>query len=268
EGAVALFVQGCAGDVNPAFYKHVDHPRDAEPLGNLLGHSTLKALRGVKPRDDSRLTVIGETIRLPRADFASRIRALEAERSRLLDSLQGTTLSLKTFLPLAVKHGLSAEFPSYYSHGYLHEKAMGRDGLSRLDAENRANMRAYVRNVEIMEGLTRVKTNLALLRKHEAKYAHEKDPDVTVELAGLRVGDFVLVTFPGELTVRIGLDLKKRSPYPLTFVAGYTNGYVFYAPTDEQLRNSGAAQEDCDCLLAPGWQSIFEKAADRLLKRL
>ena len=30
----------------------------------------------------------------------------------------------------------------------------------------------------------------------------------------------------------------------MTFVAGYTNGYIYYAPTAEQLLNPGAAQED------------------------
>jgi len=48
NGAIALFVQGCAGDINPAFYKEVDLPRDAEPLGNMLGLSTLKGVRSIK----------------------------------------------------------------------------------------------------------------------------------------------------------------------------------------------------------------------------
>ena len=47
EGTVALFLQGCAGDINPVRYKDVDQPRDAEPLGNLLGLSTLRALRDI-----------------------------------------------------------------------------------------------------------------------------------------------------------------------------------------------------------------------------
>ena len=44
DGTLALFLQGCAGDINPVWYKDVDHPRDAEPLGNMLG---LSALQGV-----------------------------------------------------------------------------------------------------------------------------------------------------------------------------------------------------------------------------
>ena len=77
-----------------------------------------------------------------------------------------------------------------------------------------------------------------------------------------------LVTFPGELTVRIGLNIKQRSPHKLTFVAGYTNGYIYYTPTAEQLLNVGGAQEDSDCILAPEWQALFESKVAELLKKL
>jgi hypothetical protein len=87
-------------------------------------------------------------------------------------------------------------------------------------------------------------------------------------VVALRIGDFVLVTFPGELTVRIGLGIKRRSPHKNTFVAGYTNGYIYYAPTAEQLRNLGAAQEDSECVLAPEWQEIFEAKVAELLKKI
>jgi hypothetical protein len=268
DGTVALFVQGCCGDINPVFYKAVDHPRDAEPLGNLLGLSTLRALRGVRAREDARLKVVNQTIELPRADFARRITSLEAERMSLLESLKGTSLNLKTFLPLVVKYRLSAEFPSYYPHGYLHEEARGRDSLRRLDAENRRNIEQYIHNIHIMEELTRIQTNLALLRKHQADNTAAAKKTIDVEVLGLRIGDFVLVTFPGELTVQIGLNIKKLSPHQRTFVAGCTNGYIYYAPTAEQLQNPGAAQEDCDCLLAPGWQKLYEEQVAEILKKL
>jgi hypothetical protein len=267
-GAIALFVQGCGGDINPIGYKDVDHPRDAEPLGNMLGLSTLKAIREASTVADGRLTVINETIDLPRADLAQRIAEVEAEERRLLDSLTGTSLNLKTFLPLAVKYGVSGEFPSFYSHRYLHEAAIGRDDLARLDAENRNNMQAYIANINTMEELTRTRTNLALLKMHQAQNVAAGKRTVTVELVALRVGDFVLLTFPGELTVRIGLGLKSASPHPHTFVAGYTNGYIYYAPTAEQLQNVGRAQEDSDCILAPEWQAQFEERALGMLARL
>ena len=61
DGAIALFLQGCGGDINPVGYKDVHEPRDAEPLGNMLGLSALKAVRKIECRDAGRLTVINET---------------------------------------------------------------------------------------------------------------------------------------------------------------------------------------------------------------
>ncbi|MFQ5731882.1 MAG: hypothetical protein ACE5KM_08000 [Planctomycetaceae bacterium] len=268
EGTVALFLQGCGGDINPVLYKDVNNPRDAEPLGNMLGLSTLKGVRKTKTRNDGRLKVLNQTIKLPRADVAQRIADMQTERDRLVRSLKGTTLNLKTFLPLAVKYSLSREYPSYSSHRYLHEKKMGRSHLQRLDALNRTAMQQYVRNIHTMEQLTRLQTNLTLLKKRHASKLAAGSRTIDVEVVGLRVGEFVLVTFPGELTVRIGLNIKKASPHKPTFVAGYTNGYIFYAPTAEQLRNVGGAQEDSDCLLAPEWQKLYERKVLKMLKKL
>ena len=268
EGTIALFLQGCAGDVNPVWYKDVDHLRNAEPLGNMLGLSTLQALRKVQSKEDGRLKLINQIIELPRADVAQRIISMEAEQTKLLQSLRGTSLSLKTFIPLVVKYNLSSEFPAYYSHRYLHDKALGRNDLDRLDAENRRNMARYIHNIHTMEQLTRIQTNLALLRKHQADNLAAEKRTIDVELVGLRIGDFVLLTFPGELSVQIGLNIKKTSPHELTFVAGYTNGYIYYAPTAKQLRNVGRAQEDSDCLLAPQWQMLYEDKAAQMLREL
>ena len=66
EGSMAFFLQGCAGDINPVLYKEVARPHDAEPLGNRLGLSTLKALRKIRCGDTGGLKVLNETIELPR----------------------------------------------------------------------------------------------------------------------------------------------------------------------------------------------------------
>ena len=197
DGAVALFLQGCAGDINPVYYKDVDHPRDAEPLGNMLGLSALQALREVQTLDDSRLSVLRETISLPRANTAARIAAMEAEQTRLVESLQGTSLNLKTFLSLTAKYSLAPEYPSYYAHGYMHDAATGREDLTKLDTENRRNMEQYAANIATMEKLTRLRTNLDLLRKHHTAKVAAGASTIDVEVLGVRVGDFVLVTFPG-----------------------------------------------------------------------
>lgn len=265
EDTIALFLQGCGGDINPVLYKDVNNPRDAEVLGNMLGLSTLQGLKNIRGSGGGELKVLRETVELPRADLAGRIASLQAEQIQLLGALKGTSLNLKTFIPLYVKYNLSRGFPSYYSHRYLHEEMMGRDGLSKLDAENRANMDRYVENIYAMEQLTRIQINLDLLKKHQARNVAAGSSSIEVEMMGLRVGNFVLVTFPGELSVEIGLNIKKRSPHKFTFVAGVTNGYIYYTPTAEQLKNRGGAQEDSDCMLAPEWQRIFEDKVKDIL---
>lgn len=269
DGAIALFLQGCAGDINPAQYKDVHNPRDAEPLGNMLGLSAIRAWKKIQTRPDVKLQLVNETLALPRAaDWDQRIAALQIQEEKLLQALKGTSLNFKTFLPLYVQYKVSSDFPSYYSHRYLHDRAIGRDDLDKLDAENRANMEQYLQNIQTMEQLTRLQVNLDLLKMHQAQTVAAGSKTLDVELAGIRIGDFVLVTFPGELTVEIGLNIKRKAPSPLTFVAGYTNGYIYYAPTEKQRRNPGFAQEDCDCLLAPEWQSLFEDRAQAILQKL
>ena len=228
----------------------------------------MKAVRSIPSRDGAALRMINETLSLPRADLTQRIDSLQAEQTRLVQSLKGTSLNLKTFLSLTAKYNLASEFPSYYSHRYLHDTQLGRDDLPRLDAENRRNMQQYVQNIYAMEELTRVQTNLELLKMHHAQNLAAGTGTIDVEVVGLRVGEFVLITFPGELSVQIGLNIKQASPHDTTFVAGYTNGYIYYTPTAEQLANAGAAQEDCDCVVAPEWQKIFEDKVAEILKRL
>ena len=234
----------------------------------MLGLSTLRAVREIKCKLDSQLVVHNEVIKLPRAGLAKRISAIEAQREKLMNSLKGTFLNLNTCLPLTVTYKLSSDFPSLNSYRYLHERKMGRDNLDKMDATNRVNMQAYIRNIHTMEQITRINTNLQLLKTHQKNGYDVGNRIIDVEVVGLRVGDFVLTTFPGELSVRIGLNIKKASPHNFTFVAGYSNGYIYYAPTAEQLHNVGGAQEDSDCLLAPEWQKIFEDKAGEIIRKL
>lgn len=268
-GAVAFFVQGCGGDINPVRYKEVSRPADAEPLGALLGASVLAAIQKIEPKSDSQLRALNQIIAVPRgSDYEKRIAAIEAEQRKLLAALKPTNINFKTFLPRLLEQKLSPDFPSHYSQSYLHDKMLGRDAVEKLDADNRASVEAYLANIETMERLTRLNTNLALLKKHLEQTKAAGKPALDAEICGLRIGDFKLVTFPGELTVQIGLNIKKAAGDPHAFVAGYTNGYIYYTPTAEQRNNTGYAQEDCDTLVAPEWQAVFESTAVQMLRQL
>jgi hypothetical protein len=269
DEALAFFVQGCGGDINPVRYKETSRPPDAEPLGNLLGLSVLRGARRIETRATGELKIRNEMISLPRgADLELRIAAIHNEQQKLLAFLKPTNINFKTFVPLFLQQKLSAEHPSHFSQAYLHDEALGRNPIARLDADNRAGIEAYLQNIQTMEQLTRLNTNLALLKLHLAQNQAAMKPTIDVEIVGVRIGEFKLITFPGELTVQIGLNIKHAANDPHVFVAGYTNGYIYYTPTVEQRNNTGYAQEDCDCLVAPEWQKLFETRAIEILKKL
>lgn len=268
-GAMAFFIQGCGGDINPVRYKEVTRPADAEPLGTMLGASVLSAARQIETKAAGALKVSNETISVPRAaDYENRIGAIEKEQAKLLAALKPTNINFKAFLPLLLQHKLWPEFPSHHSQSYLHDQALDRKGISQLDADNRVLVENYLANLQVMEQLTRLNTNLALLKRHLAETKAAGKPTLDVEVCGLRVGDFKLVTFPGELTVQVGLNIKSLAKDEHAFVSGYTNGYIYYTPTVAQRNNTGYAQEDCDTLVAPEWQAIFEAKALEVLRRL
>ncbi|HBJ82446.1 MAG TPA: hypothetical protein DDZ88_00930 [Verrucomicrobiales bacterium] len=264
-GAMAFFVQGCGGDINPVHYKEVSRPANAEPLGTMLGASVLAAMRQFEPQNDATLKISREVIALPRAaDFEQRISNIENEQRGLVAALKPTNINFKTFLPLLMQHKLWPETPSHYAQGYLDNAKP----LQQLDTDNKVLVEAYLGNLAVMEKLTRLNANLALLKRHLAETKAANSPTLDAEVCGLRVGAFKLVTFPGEVTVQVGLNIKKAAQDANAHVSGYTNGYIWYTATEQQRRNPGYAQEDCDVIVAPEWQKLFETKAVEVLKRL
>ena len=261
DGAIALFVQGCGGDINPVRYKEVSRPADAEPLGNMLGLSVLRAVRKIA-------TEAGRRARRS-ATRSSPCRAVPTSNggsTRSRPSRRGSGTSLKADepqlqdLPAAAGPAvqLSPDFPSHHSQRYLHDQSLGRDDLPKLDADNRANMEAYLENIQIDGAAHARNTNLALLQKHQARNRGRRQATLDVEMVGaarrrLRAGHVPRRTDGPDRP-----EHQEGSPHDrTTFVAGYTNGYIYYTPTAEQRKNTGCAQEDCDCLVAPDGRRSF-----------
>jgi hypothetical protein len=268
-GAMGFFVQGCGGDINPVRYKEVTRTADAEPLGTMLGATVLAAARKIETKGDGALRVSNEVVSVPRAaDYEQRMARIEAEQKKLMAALKPTNINFKSFLPMLLQHKLWPDTPSHYSQSYLHDEALDKKAILQLDADNRVLVESYLANIEIMERLTRLNANLALLKMHLKQTQAAGENTLDAEVCGLRVGDFKLVTFPGEVTVQVGLNIKKAAKDERAFVSGYTNGYIWYTPTVEQRLNTGYAQEDCDTLVAPEWQKIFETKALEVLGQL
>ncbi len=105
-----------------------------------------------------------------------------------------------------MKYAASPDYPSGASDEYHQEEAAGRKDLRQLDAENRKRIETYRRNAENMDRLTTIRTNLQIMQEQLDKLGSGPIP---VEIQAIRIGDFVLVTFPGEPFVEVGLRIKR-----------------------------------------------------------
>ena len=270
NGAIALYMQGAAGDVTPIVYKDVNAPKQDEIHGTLLGLSTLQGWRNTAVKKDAGISIIREELSLPaRTDIQKHIDDLEAQKVVILDYFKGegcgahgagTKLNFKAFLPLYIKYMMSPEYPSDYSYRYMQEEKIGVNDMKMMDADNKRDMEKYMNCIYMMEELLVTEANLGYL-----KNSQPENP-VKAEMMALKVGDFILVTFSGEVFSQIGLNIKKASPYEYTFVSGYTNGSVGYSPTPDAY--AGDAYEVSLAKLAPEWIKIFEEKALEMVKKL
>jgi hypothetical protein len=82
-------------------------------------------------------------------------------------------------------------------------------------------------------------TNAVDKRLLELVGQHDPDGRDPREVQALRIGDAVICGAPGEYFVEWGLEIKKWSPFPYTFIAELANDWVGYIPTYEAFRRGG-----------------------------
>lgn len=88
-----------------------------------------------------------------------------------------------------------------------------------------------IKDKAAIEKLPRLAQNYA---RSVVSAAERPEDQLTVQIQAIRIGDFAVCGIPFETFVEIGLDLKKRSPFPQTMVIGLANGRHGYLPTLEQ----------------------------------
>lgn len=270
---VGLFLQGAAGDITPVRHKDWDAPPHTEQFGSMLGMSVLEAAGQAEMKDDSRIQAVTEAIELPRrTDLAQCLDVLEAQQEEILQFYSGvgcgtlgdvTSLDFKTFLPLYLKHAMDPSCPSYHSYLYMQEEQTGRADLQHLDARNRQRIGKYLQSIHNMERLIRIRNKRQLIERQIQR--GERGP-LRAEVQAMRIGDFVLVSFPGEPFAEVGLNIKQRSPFEFTYLASCSNGSIGYAPTADAY--GGEAYEDALTRLAPEWQARYEEKALKMIGEL
>jgi hypothetical protein len=93
-----------------------------------------------------------------------------------------------------------------------------------------------------------------------------QNPSDTLPVHCARIGDVALVTEPCELFCQFGLDIKRRSPAPITAVVGLTDGYGGYCPTIYGILGGGySGQAISWTRLEPNAGYLIVESAGRLL---
>jgi hypothetical protein len=145
----------------------------------------------------------------------------------------------------------------------MQEKMIGSDDLLRLDAENRRDLGKYLVSVQKMDRLVEVLFNLNALETQEKR---GKQGPIPCEIQCIKIGECILVGYPGEMFSQIAMDIKRQSPLKYTFVAGLSNGSIGYSPAPEDY--DGECYEDCLSSLAPEWSGVYKKKVLAMLKML
>ncbi len=267
DGVTAFFLQGCAGDVIDRGFKDFLHPRDVKTPAKLIALQIIPAAAAIETTSEAIIRCAVATLQLPRrTDITEKTTGLRRRQQELLEQLHYCPLNFKNFLLLLLHYRLEPDYPLTDAFQYLQADADGNDGWREMDRLNRMNLEKYLRNIAAMEELSQIQDDLATLEKHQRLNAASGETTIATEIQVIRINNAVLATSAAELLTRIGLNLKKMSPFSSTLVAGYTNGYLHYGPPAALYDRGG--YEVTECLLGREWQQLFESAAAQLFKQV
>ena len=203
-GPVALFLQGCCGNING--HNVIFHRTDPQTrqktcdmqVGWTAQHfcdQVLPAVRAIKTEPAVRLKAIFRIIPLPcvQPDRNELQRAIDAN-VKVADSM-----SLAELRP-------------------LHE---------RIESETKEE-----------QAWRRARFDVDSSR-HQLGILDDPPEAIEAPLQVLGIGDAAIVGWPGEVFVELGIEARQRSPRPMTFVASFSNGCVGYIPTEAAFESQG-----------------------------
>jgi hypothetical protein len=204
-GCVALFFQGCAGNITPSPELLGSSPESVEKAGRLLAGRALPALRGgLEPVGAAGLDFVSEKVVLP----------LE---------------------PLGV-HGARALAGSMFARPAVVAPA-NLPPLTLADLERKFEQ-AVERYRKLPVGerpypldVTGLGDRLTLARNLEAWSAYD--------FQVLRAGSLCLVFLPGETCIEVALEIKELSPHRHTFVSAYNDLTPVYIPDEAAFEEGG-----------------------------
>jgi hypothetical protein len=197
-GAVGVFLQGCAGDINAKGM--FSGPELARESGDKLGRVFIEASRHTRKLNNARLGFAAGTAHVPYGPLPA-LDELEKEKEELIAFQKRVDAGDPNTL-----HVIGYNFSETMKMGYRRNLAT-----------------PFLRW-----------TDWAI--EHRKKGIARPLDYLPVFIQAVSIGDFALVAMPHELFVGIGLSIRKRSPFAYTVPAAYSNAlYPGYIGTSEDV---------------------------------
>ena len=235
-GGVCLFLQGCGGNAE-AVLSFSNRTEDYRYTGRVLGlEATRVALEtGTRQRRERLVEVVESGA--PLGVFAD-------------EPLEGPE-------PVLRVHSRQVKLP-LRARGDLAQ-------LARAAEREAANLQA-LKDSSAPAELVRDQAYRAKRATMAVEFArrYEGMDDVTIELHAVALATVALVGIPGERFMELGQAIKDRSPFALTLVCGYFNGYQGYMPTRAAFAEGGYEPEWGTAYAAGAGEIAVEEAVQLL----
>lgn len=249
-GALSLFFQGAAGNINPVCgigAGTAEQYDDLERIGAMLGGEVLKTWAQIRThhrRGPRRIVQSVATISVWNYE------PLPAECIEVF-KVAGQRLTL----PLAPLPDRAVAERQLAEQKRAHEKALASQ-VSR-GARNVAQ--------RLYEWADLVSQTVS---------AGVNPVTRTVEVWAMRMNEMAIVAVSGEAFAELSLEVKRRSPFPHTMFLGYSNGCLGYLPTPEAFAEGGMEVEESvrnyhlPAPLTPEWGPAIVDTSLGLLQKL
>lgn len=211
-GGLAIFLQGCGGNINPAggIGYEVDCRDTQKRVGMTLGAEALKVAANIRTdRQPGARRPLGN---VPNILFTP------------WEPVEGDTCSYLSAIDQIVPLEF-IELPTLEEAEVIHNHWQ-----QRLEERRQRNAQEW--EIRFAEKYEKWACGLVDAIKHGF-------PPCVAYIQALRVNDIVIVAINAEVFFETGLAIRAQSPFKDTFVLGYSNGLIAYLPRAEDYPPGG-----------------------------
>jgi neutral ceramidase len=211
-GGLALFLQGCGGNMNPrvGIGYEVDCRDTKNRVGFELGGEVLKVAAGI--RTNTRAGERRPLGNVPNILFTPWEHVVRPEAVALAATERTILLDYLALPPLDEAEAVLAQWRRAVEEG---RAGLAQDWQLRVAVK----MEAWARRL------------VAAVRAGGAVFE--------LGVQAIRIGEAVVAGMNVETFFETGLEIRERSPFADTFVLGYTNGSMAYLPRQEDQPEGG-----------------------------